>query len=127
MIRLICVPSFVEEKNVVGTMSWRQESSPFQIQPFDRQNLCAIGSQNHIEFRTTPRIRGDRANGLTQRNASCAPRYAGAGSRSPTHHARTRGWSLDYVQPLIPRGERSGLLTRIAATESVSLRERMKN
>jgi hypothetical protein len=30
-------------------------------------------------------------------------------------------------QPLIPTGERSGLLTRIAAMESVSLRTRMKS
>jgi hypothetical protein len=29
-------------------------------------------------------------------------------------------------QPLIPRGEKSGLPTRTAATESVSLRVRMK-
>ena len=30
-------------------------------------------------------------------------------------------------QPLIPAGERSGLLTRIAATESASLCTRMKS
>jgi hypothetical protein len=32
------------------------------------------------------------------------------------------GWSLAGSQPLIPTGEQSGLQTRIATTESVSLR-----
>jgi len=32
----------------------------------------------------------------------------------------------DFGQPWIPTGERSGLLTHIAATESVSLRTRVK-
>jgi hypothetical protein len=31
------------------------------------------------------------------------------------------GWSWAGCQPLIPRGEQSGLLTRIAATESALL------
>jgi hypothetical protein len=33
----------------------------------------------------------------------------------------------DFGQPLIPTGKRSGLQTHIAATESVSLCERMKS
>ena len=32
------------------------------------------------------------------------------------------GWSLGWSPPLIPKGERSGLLTHIVTTESVSLR-----
>ncbi len=37
------------------------------------------------------------------------------------------GWSWAASQRLIPTGEQSGLLTHIAAMESVSLRERMKS
>jgi len=44
---------------------------------------------------------------------------------------RKRGWSLGYVSAVIPTGERgpnrSLLLTRIAATENVSLCVRMKS
>jgi hypothetical protein len=37
------------------------------------------------------------------------------------------GWSYGYVSPLILRGARSGLLTRIVAPESVSLCVQMRN
>ena len=38
------------------------------------------------------------------------------------------GWSWGYVSAIdSERGEQSGLLTRIAATESVSLRTRVKS
>jgi hypothetical protein len=37
------------------------------------------------------------------------------------------GWSWAVCQPWTPTGKRSGLLTRIAATESVSLCTRMKS
>ena len=40
---------------------------------------------------------------------------------------KKRGWSLVMSQRLILAGERSGLLTRIATTESVSLCERIKS
>jgi len=36
------------------------------------------------------------------------------------------GWSLGYASALIPTGERSSLLTHIAATESGSLCVQMK-
>jgi hypothetical protein len=42
-------------------------------------------------------------------------------------HLSKAGWSLGWVSALIARGEESGLLTHIAATESVTLCERMKN
>jgi hypothetical protein len=48
----------------------------------------------------------------------------------PDQHAvglHNAGQRLALFQPLIPRGERSGLLTHIAMTESVSLCERMKS
>jgi hypothetical protein len=37
------------------------------------------------------------------------------------------GWSWAVYRPLIPRGEQSGSLTRIVATESVSSCTRTKN
>jgi hypothetical protein len=37
------------------------------------------------------------------------------------------GWSWGWSQPLIPRDEQSGLQTRIATTESVSLCMPMKS
>jgi hypothetical protein len=40
---------------------------------------------------------------------------------------KKRGWSLGYVSAIDSMGERSGLQTRIATTESVSLYARMKN
>jgi hypothetical protein len=40
---------------------------------------------------------------------------------------KKRGWSYGTSQPLILRGEQSGLLTRSAATENGSLCERMKS
>ena len=40
---------------------------------------------------------------------------------------KKRGWSLGYVSAIDSMGERSGLQTRIATTESVSLCARMKN
>jgi hypothetical protein len=40
---------------------------------------------------------------------------------------KKRGWSLGWVSAVDSEGEQSGLLTRIAETESVSLRVRMKS
>jgi hypothetical protein len=37
------------------------------------------------------------------------------------------GWSLGYVSAIDSNGERSGLLTQVATTESVSLFGRMKS
>jgi hypothetical protein len=36
------------------------------------------------------------------------------------------GWSWGCVSAIVPKGEQSGLLTRTAATENVSLCVRMK-
>jgi hypothetical protein len=40
---------------------------------------------------------------------------------------RKAGWSWGCISAMIPTGEQSGLLTRITATESVSLCVRMKS
>jgi hypothetical protein len=61
-------------------------------------------------FHTERRLGGGRSTGKSSRTISAKPVGAWAGS-----------------QRLIPRGEQSGLLTRIAATESVTLCVRMKS